>query len=146
MNSTLVQVYRTLKFKTNKCYAYTDKKLGEGVEKGKQDPTTYYAEKEHLKYLGKYVETTMGHGGSDGSNAYNHFNNNGEETVIGYDYGGDSTWFAEVECEDLSSESSECVGCSISGGTRNKKRKNRKSIRRKTNRRKSIRRKSIRSR
>ena len=126
MSSTLVKVYRTLNFKTNKCYAYTDKKLEKGV-----------TNKNNLTYLGKYVKTTKRHGGSDGSNTYNHFNNNGKETVIGYDYDGDSTWFAEVPCKDLSSESSECYGCSVSGGTRNKKRKNRKSIRRKTNRRKS---------
>ena len=124
MSSTLVKVYRTLKFDTEKCYAYTDKKLREGVTQDVRE----------LTYLGKYVKTTKGHGGSDGSNAYNHFNNNGKKRVIGYDYDGDSTWFAEVECEDLSSE---CYGCSVSGGTRNKKRKNRKSIRRKTNRRKS---------
>lgn len=140
MSSTPVKVYRTLKFDTNKCYAYTDKKLRKGVTQDEVDPTIYYAKKEDLEYLGKYVKREERHVGSDGSNTYNHFNNNGKKTVIGYDYDGDSTWFAEVNCEDLSSESSEsseCYGCSVSGGTRNKKRKNRKSIRRKTNRRKS---------
>jgi len=134
MSSTPVKVYRTLKFDTNKCYAYTDKKLGKGVTQDEVDPTIYYAKKEDLEYLGKYVKTETGHGGSDGSNAYNHFNNNGKEREIGYDYNGDSTWFVVVKCKDLSSA---CSVCSVSGGTRNKKRKNRKSIRRKTNRRKS---------
>jgi hypothetical protein len=137
MSSDLVEVFRDIQFNPKKCYSYSNKTLGKEVETRNG---RYYTNKKNLTYLGNWVKTQSSGIATDGSTAREVFINNGEERMIDYDYDMTSTWFAKVPCGEV------CVGCSISGGTRNKKRKNRKSIRRKSIRRKSIRRKSYRSR
>ena len=124
MSLDLVKVFiNPSMFLKGVCYEYTEK-----AEKN-SDTGEYTTKERDLIYAGKWVRNEI-HGHGQGSSAAEVFiDEHGKENKI---------WYTSEENVAFRKKPS---GCSISGGTRNKKRKNRKSIRRK-----SIRRKSIRSR